>query len=871
MVKAYLRYRHDIAFGIVASHGNALYDSTGEFFVTASLEGVAVWKSRTGERVALLLDEEATSTQRPIEVKSLARARREHLIAAGYSDGSIRIWDLSTYHMRTSFHGHKRPVSHLCFSASGELLASGSQDTHICLWDVIGETGLFKLQGHSHEITGLCFLKDRQLLVSVAKDGQLKLWDLTSQHCCQTVLHDRGVIWSLALHPRQFHVVIGSVDATLIIYELKEGEMPSLDVRMKVQRREEHRVRSLAFSENGEYLVCQGNAASAEIFEVVTEEVAQRRYEERRQKAERVLRELERKRAKEGSLNKKLEKKQRKNEKILQERQQDVALYQSLTTYQASSKLLSVDFRPGIRPELGIALGSNAFEMVGFEHSANDRKVLEYTQRLEVYREGHRSSIRSLCLSSDNQFLLSLSEKEAKIWNTETAICVHTLPSGYGLSGIFAPGDSVVVVGTKSGALELFDLLSSTKIESISAHEGPVWSITPIKEHKGFVSGGADGAVKEWNWGLATEEGDEIKRVTIRENGQSLRRDTDVLCVVLSADGRFLAVALLDATIQIYYVDAFQLFLTLYGHKLPVLSIDISADSQLIVSGSADKNIKIWGLDFGDCHKSIFAHKDSVTQVAFVHTTHYVMSVGKDGMLKYWDADKFELLLELAGHHAEIWCLSVSHEGSLVFTGSSDRSLRKWSRTNEPFFLEYEKEKRMEALFDEDPVEDLVPETQGLAGERSQTTLSAADSILEALELAALEAQRGSADPNPLLCGLEPAAFVLQAVQKIKPSDLEVALLSLPFTDALQLLVHLSDWLKRRSSQTEVICRVLVHLLRLHHRPLSTSLHVRSLLQNLQSSLRTVIGEMKDTIGFNLEAVRYIRSLTQNDEKTASM
>ena len=62
-------------------------------------------------------------------------------------------------------------------------------------------------------------------------------------------------------------------------------------------------------------------------------------------------------------------------------------------------------------------------------------------------------------------------------------------------------------------------------------------------------------------------------------------------------------------------MDTLKFFLSLYGHKLPVLSMDISSDSTLLISGSADKNIKIWGLDFGDCHRSIFAHSDSIMQV----------------------------------------------------------------------------------------------------------------------------------------------------------------------------------------------------------------------------------------------------------------
>jgi len=76
-----------------------------------------------------------------------------------------------------------------------------------------------------------------------------------------------------------------------------------------------------------------------------------------------------------------------------------------------------------------------------------------------------------------------------------------------------------------------------------------------------------------------------------------------------------LAVALLDNTVKVFFADTLKFFLSLYGHKLPVMSLDISSDSTLLISGSADKNIKIWGLDFGDCHRSLLAHEDSVMSV----------------------------------------------------------------------------------------------------------------------------------------------------------------------------------------------------------------------------------------------------------------
>ena len=96
-------------------------------------------------------------------------------------------------------------------------------------------------------------------------------------------------------------------------------------------------------------------------------------------------------------------------------------------------------------------------------------------------------------------------------------------------------------------------------------------------------------------------------------------------------------------------MDTLKFFLSLYGHKLPVVAMDISTDSTLIATGSADRNVKFWGLDFGDCHKSMFAHDDTVTGLRFVPNTHMLFTCGKDGQVKQWDADIFQRILTLSG------------------------------------------------------------------------------------------------------------------------------------------------------------------------------------------------------------------------------
>lgn len=240
----------------------------------------------------------------------------------------------------------------------------------------------------------------------------------------------------------------------------------------------------------------------------------------------------------------------------------------------------------------------------------------------------------------------------------------------------------------------------------MKAHSNTVWSMQVRNNKLGMVTGSADKEVKFWDFDytVGSKTDGEVRGQAPRARGilsspdslsksrpgislslaKTLKMTDDVLSVRFSPDGKFVAVALLDSTVKVFYQDTLKFFLSLYGHKLPVLAMDISFDSKLIVTCSADKNVKIWGLDFGDCHKSIFAHEDSIMQVLFEKTSHYFWTVGKDRMVKYWDGDRFENIQKLDGHHGEIWALAVSNQGKFVVTGSHDKSIRVWEKLDEP-------------------------------------------------------------------------------------------------------------------------------------------------------------------------------------------
>lgn len=63
-----------------------------------------------------------------------------------------------------------------------------------------------------------------------------------------------------------------------------------------------------------------------------------------------------------------------------------------------------------------------------------------------------------------------------------------------------------MLVGTKSGGIEMFDVASSTLIENVQAHEGAIWSLQVHPDGKSLVTSSADKSAKFWNFEVVQEE-----------------------------------------------------------------------------------------------------------------------------------------------------------------------------------------------------------------------------------------------------------------------------------------------------------------------------------------------------------------------------
>eukprot|EP00658_Telonema_sp_P-2_P052706 TRINITY_DN4096_c0_g1_i3.p1 TRINITY_DN4096_c0_g1~~TRINITY_DN4096_c0_g1_i3.p1 ORF type:complete len:886 (-),score=243.24 TRINITY_DN4096_c0_g1_i3:66-2615(-) len=815
MVKSYLRYELASSAGVMASPAsNTCWHPRTNMAVSAGLESVQVWDLKKGALRHSMVGGKS-------EVTKLELSNGAAQVAAGYGDGCVRTWGVDGS-AGVTLHGHRSAVTALRYNDSDALLASGSKDTEIVVWDVVAEAGLYRLRGHKDGITDLAWVRGEALLSS-SKDTLVKVWQLSSQHCVQTIVGHRHAVWSLDVNTAATRMVTGSEDAELRVFDVTiAGEPDGIKPLGSVRRASKDRALQVRFHPDDQHVGCLGADKALEIFRIRSDDESKQR----------------------------LAKRNRQRKKKAEEAGQDV---EDMEPVQLASvelvKEATVSSRQRIR---SFCWGLDATQVLFALHdnSMSTYKSNDDTGKRTgtIDRHGHRSGIRCVALSSDSSHLVTCSEDSAKVWAVKGLRLVQTLETPQALTACFILGSyNYVVVGSKSGTLSVCDVSAGAILHQLpDAHTGNIWSTVCSHDGKMVVSAGADKMVRFWKLGLAPRSSTSDQKLKLIDS-HSMEMSDEVLSVTLTRNGKLVAIAMLDCTVKVFYEESLKFFLSLYGHKLPVLSIDAADDSTILATASADKSIKLWGLDFGDMHKSFHAHDDSVTSVKFVPGSHYFFSSGKDKMIKYWDGDTRELVLAMPCHQAEVWSVAVSHVGDFMISVSNDRSIRLWERTEDQVFVEEERENALEELFDSNlddgaqvalagaPSEGVE---SGLASKTSSETLMSSERLFEAVELAEEDEKRqlqheqscklgrqtaqalgklegytepAMPEPNILLLGKTGPEYLMSALAGTSAASLEHSLLLLPFSSAMHLLKPVSyTHLRAHETPEHLVCRLLL-------------------------------------------------------------
>ncbi|XP_035829418.1 WD repeat-containing protein 90 [Aplysia californica] len=128
----YINWSERSSIRLVAGHGNKIHGATftpDNLLVSGGDDGsVRVWSVRSREQVLQFQVKLQSCTCLAARPASEGESGTCPLVVGGYSDGTLRLFDLSSVEMLLKLQPHAVTVTAVCFSADGAMILSGASD-----------------------------------------------------------------------------------------------------------------------------------------------------------------------------------------------------------------------------------------------------------------------------------------------------------------------------------------------------------------------------------------------------------------------------------------------------------------------------------------------------------------------------------------------------------------------------------------------------------------------------------------------------------------------------------------------------------------------------------------------------------------------
>jgi len=237
----------------------------------------------SGDRLAVVADDDAVhwwdltggTRVRKLTVPSnspfgprVALSPKGDLVAAGGTDGRVRIWAAATGEPVAvlsghDLSGHDREVRDVAFDPAGGRIASASNDRTVRVWDVMKKETLHVLRGHSNYVYTVAYSGDGKWIASGSIDGTVRLWDAgTFEEVA--VLHHGGNVYKVAFSPDGSRLATACADTTIRLWDLATRQ------EVAELRGHEAYVHSVAWSPDGTRLVSGSGDFTVRIWDTLS-------------------------------------------------------------------------------------------------------------------------------------------------------------------------------------------------------------------------------------------------------------------------------------------------------------------------------------------------------------------------------------------------------------------------------------------------------------------------------------------------------------------------------------------------------------------------------------------------------------------------
>jgi WD40 repeat protein len=553
--------------------------------------------------VFILIDFSISQTYRDIgtlaQVTSVCYNQTGTLIAAGYNDSRIGIWDLATGNLVRTFVGHTGVVTSVCFSPDGTKIASASKDNTIKIWEITSGNLLRTFTGHMNYVWSVKYSSDGSKIVSGSEDKRIIVWDEPTGNILASMMDSTGVPKSVSFNLGGSRIVsAGGLNKSVKVWDATNGNL------VKVLTGHTGAVISVSYSIDGSKIVSGGEDQNIMIWDTLT-----------------------------------------------------FTMTRVLTGHTGSVR--SVNFSPdGTKIVSGstdkniilwdVATGAQLFIMTGHTDSINcvafkadgsrivsgssDMSIKFWdisTGLVEKTYSGHDNLIKTICYTPDGTKLISGSDdKTIKVWDVQTGALLKTF-TGHTekiLAVCMSPDGVTIASCSSDNSIKLWDINSGNLIRTIPWLNVDVNAVAFSPDGTKLVAGNSDFTATIWN-------------VSTGVLLKSLTGHTGIIkSVKFNLTGSHVITGSADNTAKTWDVNNGFVLRTLSGHTGSVNVVGYTPDGSQAYTGSSDRTIKVWDTLTAVAVKSLSGHNESILSVSFSPDGTTIISGSEDRTIKFWDA-----------------------------------------------------------------------------------------------------------------------------------------------------------------------------------------------------------------------------------------
>ncbi|THU87993.1 U4/U6 snRNP-specific spliceosomal protein [Dendrothele bispora CBS 962.96] len=230
----------------------------------------------------------------------------------------------------------------------------------------------------------------------------------------------------------------------------------------------------------------------------------------------------------------------------------------------------------------------------------------------------------------------------------------------------FSPNNQMLVTGSWSGTVKLWNVPSCTPVRAFRGHSdrvgGVAWhpkaTLDQGPDLVNLVSGAGDCNVHLWSL-----NGEQPLSV--------LKGHQERVCrVAFHPSGEYVGSASYDTTWRLWDVATSKELLLQEGHSKEVYSIEFQDDGALVASGGLDAIGRVWDLRTGRTALVLDGHIEAIYAISFSPNGYQVATGGGDDTIRIWDMRSQRSLYTIPAHTSNVSDVRFFQANDLFFKKS---------------------------------------------------------------------------------------------------------------------------------------------------------------------------------------------------------